>query len=603
MMRPSPAHTRTRTLQERLGISQDGSSGVRSTGRHAEEVITDLRQNGDEENEEDDYFNELSSPEIIKRDDFCDNDYDLDLSEDGVERAEVTPAAERLSGGADRFQIYGREQRGSATMSTDMIAEIESRSFDAKPVKEMAIPIESTRQGLPQLFGLYGQTGPLQAQSEVEPSTTEKESQLQSLARDLLSQLKALEITVSSMKATHEKEVEAIHDSYKRVIGLRPAEEKSKVEAMKTAMDAKVTIKSIKRSTCKEIENSVYKFEEDLELMKLLDVADGSRIGSIDEEKRLKRAILRWVGDDERIMTSMRTKMGKASAGSDAYEHIMLYFVKPMVGDGADAEKAFLKVDYVVMFSGTQEMMHSAFDEFVNIVDRLPAGRRGEAADWVQHLSGQVPPDLYTEYDRLLRTLTSSEQRKASEDVETFALYLGKALSKLRSRTPQPPAPVDPPASLSTHEQRHHDDRRGGKMERRADVIPGHPRLVDTYGNEFNTCPLCSFKACPKANNPDGICDVCDEISETRAALIAKGSNIYKEKIDKKRKLFMKAPINYVGMKTSTHAVSCDELSNEAYSALVESLIDEEDDIEAEFSMYKCQMIKDGTYYAKPTAN
>ena len=32
----------------------------------------------------------------------------------------------------------------------------------------------------------------------------------------------------------------------------------------------------MKRLSIKEIENSVYKFEEDLELMHLLDVADGS---------------------------------------------------------------------------------------------------------------------------------------------------------------------------------------------------------------------------------------------------------------------------------------------------------------------------------------
>ena len=50
-------------------------------------------------------------------------------------------------------------------------------------------------------------------------------------------------------------------------------------------MDDKVIIKAIKRSSCKEIENSVYKFEEDLELMQLLDVADGSRDGSVEEEK------------------------------------------------------------------------------------------------------------------------------------------------------------------------------------------------------------------------------------------------------------------------------------------------------------------------------
>ena len=346
---------------------------------------------------------------------------------------------------------------------------------------------------------------------EMKRGEVEKDFKFESLARDLFKELSTIKSDMKTMSAYHERQLEAVQDSYKRVIGLQPADEKSKVEAMQTAMDAKVTIKSIKRATCKEIENSVYKFEEDLELMQLLDVADGSRIGSIKEEKRLKRAIMRWVGDDERIATSMRTKMGKASKGSDSYEHTMTYFVKPMVGDGADAEEAFLKVDYSLMFSGSQETMHLAIGEFVNIIDRLPAKRRGEAADWVQHLSGQVPPDLYMEYDRCLRTLASSEQRKASEDVETFALYLGKALSKLRSRKLPPPAPpVDPPASLATHEQRHHDDRRGGKMERRADVIPGHPRLVDKYGNEFNTCPLCSFKACPKANDPDGVCDVCD---------------------------------------------------------------------------------------------
>ena len=59
----------------------------------------------------------------------------------------------------------------------------------------------------------------------------------------------------------------------------------------------------------------MYKFEENLELMNLLDVADGSRAGSIDEEKRLKRVILRWVDDDERIITPTRTKMGKVSMG------------------------------------------------------------------------------------------------------------------------------------------------------------------------------------------------------------------------------------------------------------------------------------------------
>ena len=594
-MRPSPAHTRTRTLQGRLGTHQDGSTGVRSTGRHAEEVITDLRQNGDEENEEDDYFNELSSPEIIKRDDFCDNDYDLDLSEDDVERAEITPAAERLSGGADRFQIYGREQRGSATKSTDMIAEIESRSFDAKPVKEMAIPIESTRQGLPQLFGLYGQTGPPQAQSEVEPSTTEKELQIQSLARDLLSELKALKITVSSMKATHEKEVEAIHESYKRVISMRPSEDKGK--SMRAMMDDKVPIKVLKRNSAVQVENSLYNVKGALEQMGLLNVAEGEVVGSTDDEMRIKRLILRWIGDDERMLSSMRTKLGQEAKGTILFEHIITYYIEPVIGDARSAETKFQAFDYVAMFGGDEENMHECFDKFVNIVSHLSAKRQGDSAEWVQHLSDRVPAELYTEYDRFLRTLTTSQQRKACEDVTAFALYLGKALTRLRERMPPPalkPASVESaPAGLSAHQQK----QEGTRMERLADVIPGHPRLVDKFGIAFNACPDCSFKACPKANDPNGLCDVCDEVSDTRAAMIAKGHAMYKEKIDKKRVAFNKKPIAYAGMKVSVH---CDDLSNEDYAALVESLVDEEDDVEAEFSMYKCQMIKDGTYYAKP---
>ena len=73
--------------------------------------------------------------------------------------------------------------------------------------------------------------------------------------------------------------------------------------------------------------------------------------------------------------------------------------------------------------------------------------------------------------------------------------------------------------------------------EWRPNVIPGHPRLVDNFEKAFNACPDCSFKACPKANDSNGLCDVCDEMSKTRAAQIAKGHAVYKEKIDKKRLL------------------------------------------------------------------
>ena len=43
------------------------------------------------------------------------------------------------------------------------------------------------------------------------------------------------------------------------------------------------------------------------------------------------------------------------------------------------------------------------------------------------------------------------------------------------------------PASLATHQQK----RKGSKLERLKDVIPGHSRLVDSFGKAFNACPDC----------------------------------------------------------------------------------------------------------------
>ena len=541
-MRSSPAHTRMRTLHDLLGNHQDGSTEVRSTGRRAEEaeeVIPDQRRNVDEENVEDDYFNELSSPELVVKDDFVDNDYDLKYDSDVDKIPVITPAAERLLGGADSFQTYMREQRESTTRSSDRLAEIETRAFDTIPIKEVATPIESTRRGLPQLFGLGGLTGPPQAQSEVERCTTERELQLESVARDLLSKLKAMEITVSSMKATHAKEVEAIRESYERVIGMRPPEDRSK--STRAMMDDKVPIKVLKRNSAVQVENSLYNVKGALEQMGLLDVAEGKVVGSTDDEMRVKRVMLRWIGDDERMLSSMRTKLGQEAKGTILLEHIITYYIEPVIGDARSAETKFQAFDYVAMFGGDEENMHECFDKFVNIVSHLSAKRQGDSAEWVQHLSDRVPAELYTEYDRFLRTLTTSQQRMACEDVTAFALYLGKALTRLRERMPPPalkPAPVEPaPAGLSAHQQ-----KQEGKMERLADVIPGHPHLVDSFGIAFNVCPSCSFKWCPKANNKNGVCDVCDVVTFERAKVIDKYEK-YKDKVIAKRALRGKDPI------------------------------------------------------------
>ena len=141
-------------------------------------------------------------------------------------------------------------------MNLDTLPKFTSRSSEAIPVKEMATPIDSTRRVLPQCFSLDGQTEATQAHEEMKRGEVEKDFKFESLARDLFNELNSMKRDMRKLSANHERQVEAVHDYYKKMHGSRITENLSKTEAMRVAMDSKITIKAIKRSTCKEIKNS-----------------------------------------------------------------------------------------------------------------------------------------------------------------------------------------------------------------------------------------------------------------------------------------------------------------------------------------------------------
>ena len=119
--------------------------------------------------------------------------------------------------------------------------------------------------------------------------------------------------------------------------------------------------------------------------MGLLEIAEGEAVGSKDDEERVYRAIVQWIGDDERMQASARTKLRKAPKGSDLFDHTLTCFNEPMVGDNSDAEKKFRLFDYNSMFGGDEEKMPERFDEFTNIIGHLSESRQGDPAEWVEH--------------------------------------------------------------------------------------------------------------------------------------------------------------------------------------------------------------------------
>ena len=93
---------------------------------------------------------------------------------------------------------------------------------------------------------------------------------------------------------------------------------------MRAMLDDKVPIKIMKRAISVQVENSLYNFEGALEQMGLLDVAEGKLIGSMDKKMR---TALRWIGDDERMVSSIRTKLGLEAKGTGrslrAHHHLL----------------------------------------------------------------------------------------------------------------------------------------------------------------------------------------------------------------------------------------------------------------------------------------
>jgi hypothetical protein len=86
-------------------------------------------------------------------------------------------------------------------------------------------------------------------------------------------------------------------------------------------------------------------------------VAEGKVVGSTDDEMRVKRVMLRWIGDDERMLSSMRTKLGQEVKGTILLEHIITYYIEPTIGDARNAETNFQAFDYSAMFGGDEENM------------------------------------------------------------------------------------------------------------------------------------------------------------------------------------------------------------------------------------------------------
>ena len=103
--------------------------------------------------------------------------------------------------------------------------------------------------------------------------------------------------------------------------------------ASRSMLDDKAPIKVMKRATSVQVENSLHNFCGAIQQMGLLEIAEGGAVGAKqDDEDRVYRVIVRWIGDDEKGVAceidtwSVSTSSQPALPASHQHDQIRLYF-------------------------------------------------------------------------------------------------------------------------------------------------------------------------------------------------------------------------------------------------------------------------------------
>ena len=282
-------------------------------------------------------------------------------------------------------------------------------------------------------------------------------------------------------------------------------------------------MKPLQRATAQAAENSIFRFNGSLTQVGLRDVATGAAVPTPLEDEMLARMVLRWVADDESVMTALRNEFGDhAGGGMEMLNYIKANYIRTIVKDASDAEHELNVFDWAKPFGKTSIEMKVELDSLKDIIGRLPPSRRGDPHYWIGYITDRIPEDLAAELDRYLRGQSVVQQQRAASSVAELMVMLGKALDKKNKR-----AGVETKLcqwkkdmGINAHEEKGRD------------------------GKERKKCPECELIWCPKAKDLSRDCDVYKDPSPGRAATIQTYPN-YQRKVDALRQKLGKKPIVY----------------------------------------------------------
>ena len=293
----------------------------------------------------------------------------------------------------------------------------------------------------------------------------------------------------------------------------------------------KLKLAAFKRGTVGEAQNSVFKLRGQLRAIGLLNHAYLNDGGSLESEK-LRGIVMRWIEDDDEVVTDLRTRFGDTGSGFDLYQHVLTAFVAPLTDETTDAETELRRFDWHSVFSKDGRHLQTALNKLWSIIALLDNSRRGDSKFWIKELEDHSPAALTAEVERLLRKRSTAEQAQATTDTLFYSRVMATALNTLRRREKDP--------SLVTSLQQPGVNVTGTHEQPLPTVTPKIDEIKPTGGGDKPKCSKCNSFGCPKGAKPHLLCDSCDDIPVSRQLEI---SGNYRRRVQRQREKAGKPPL------------------------------------------------------------
>ena len=286
----------------------------------------------------------------------------------------------------------------------------------------------------------------------------------------------------------------------------------------------KMNIKGIDITSTGNAHNTLYLFQA------LLQTAGVPEAGVTPEQDAdLGMMVTKWVADNAKIVTSLRTTCGASTTGASKLKHVVDVFISPQVKQrDVNPEKKVHEYDYSKLYGGNGTKFHTELQILREMISRLPAEVGGTTTYWINKIERHAGPDILFWVERVMRDdPLKFPPREVRTDFNVFADLMQAAIDTTREYETLHKRP--PAAFVHTNPTHTGGGGRGGGNDAERAQDP---------------CPDCKGRLCPKGKAAGSTCDVYGTVSQSRAKAILQ-IPYYKGFVDRTRVSLSKPPVNY----------------------------------------------------------